>query len=88
MPSGRDNFLRTGLPLLGLVVGGWIGISWMLQGRLDIKGAKEKRLALDLENTPPRPTQTFDLNQELQRLKDKVDIDKYENQKVPRPEDS
>ena len=30
------------------------------------QGAKEKRLALDLENSPPRPSQPFDLDQELQ----------------------
>lgn len=29
------------------------------------QGAKEKRLALDLENRPPRPSQPFDLDQEL-----------------------
>ena len=37
MPSGRENFARTGLPLVGLVVGGWLGISWILQGRFDVK---------------------------------------------------
>ena len=37
MPSGRDTFVRTGLPLIGLVVGGWVGISWILQGRFEIK---------------------------------------------------
>ena len=37
MPSGRDTFVRTGLPLIGLVVGGWLGISWILEGRFEIK---------------------------------------------------
>lgn len=37
MPSGRDTFIRTGLPLIGLVVGGWLGISWILEGRFEIK---------------------------------------------------
>lgn len=37
MPSGRETFVRTGLPLVGLVVGGWLGISWILQGRFDVK---------------------------------------------------
>lgn len=37
MPGGRHPFLRAGVPLLGLTIGGFLGLRFFLQGRLDVQ---------------------------------------------------
>ena len=38
MAARRPNpFLRAGLPMLGLTIGGFLGLRFFLQGRLDVQ---------------------------------------------------
>lgn len=34
---GGNPFLRAGLPMLGLTVGGFLGLRFFLQGRIDVQ---------------------------------------------------
>eukprot|EP00884_Botryococcus_braunii_P008118 jgi/Botrbrau1/17307/Bobra.0015s0060.1 len=71
-----------GLPVLLLVITGSIGLSYFIQGRLDVQAARDR--ALHLHN-PDLPTaEKLTLEQELQKLSRKLDIKNYENKPVPR----
>ena len=35
--AAGNTFVRAGLPLLGLILGGFMGLKFFVQGRLDVK---------------------------------------------------
>lgn len=81
----KDNkFLTAGLPLLGLVVGGWLGISLMVDERLRVRDAAQ---LVDEERLPAAryKAHQFSIEKELARLRDHINIHSYENKPVPRP---
>ncbi|XP_054809039.1 uncharacterized protein LOC129311086 [Prosopis cineraria] len=87
-------FVRYGLPMISLTVLGAIGLGHLLQGSKDIAKVKddqeweitETRKALS--RTGPvdayKPKK-ISLEEELQALQKKVDINKYEYKKIPKP---
>ncbi|KAL4434089.1 hypothetical protein ABPG75_000530 [Micractinium tetrahymenae] len=83
-PRQAHPFLRAGVPLLGLTVGGFLGLRFFLQGRLDVQDAQRKELDLRAPVNKQR-AKKFNLEEELARLRGEVDIDNYENVPVPRP---
>ncbi|KAL4446798.1 hypothetical protein ABPG77_008042 [Micractinium sp. CCAP 211/92] len=85
-PRQAHPFFRAGVPLLGLTIGGFLGLRFFLQGRLDVQDAQRKELDLRAPVNKQR-AKKFDLQEELARLKGEVDIDNYENVPVPRPKE-
>lgn len=78
--------MHVGLPLITLVVVGSVGLSVFVQGKYDIQDAKVQ--VVD-ERAPvaKQRAKKFDLQEELQRLKEHADLNSYENKPVPRPKD-
>lgn len=83
-PRQGYPFLRAGLPLLTLTVGGFLALRLFVQGRLDVQDAQKKELDLRAPVSKQR-AKRFNLEEELARLKGEVDLDNYENKPVPRP---
>ncbi|BDA47414.1 hypothetical protein COCOBI_10-2620 [Coccomyxa sp. Obi] len=71
--------------MLILVTGGSVFLSKLLQGKFDIKDAQNKAADLGLQSQLNKPKAS--LEEELQKLKAKIDLDDYSNKPVPRPED-
>lgn len=85
MAARRPNpFLRAGVPMLGLTIGGFLGLRFFLQGRLDVQDAQRKELDLRAPVSKQR-AKKFNLEEELKRLKGEVDLENYENIPVPKP---
>ncbi|EFN57229.1 hypothetical protein CHLNCDRAFT_143713 [Chlorella variabilis] len=82
--QGVHPFLRAGVPLLGLTIGGFLGLKFFVQGRLDVQDAQARELDLRAPVSKQR-AKRFNLEEELARLKGEVDLEHYENKPVPRP---
>ncbi|KFM23254.1 hypothetical protein F751_3445 [Auxenochlorella protothecoides] len=76
-------FAKAGLPFIVLTVGGWVGLSKTIQGRIDAQEAQTKELNLHAPAAKQR-SKKFDLHEEMDRLRANVDIDHYELKPVPR----
>ncbi|KAL3630066.1 hypothetical protein CASFOL_023050 [Castilleja foliolosa] len=93
----KSPFVRYGLPMISLTVLGALGLGHLLQGSKDIAKVKddqeweiiETRKALS--RTGPvdayKP-KNISLDEELEALKQKVDIDNYEYKKILKPKES
>ncbi|CAN1174275.1 hypothetical protein LINPERPRIM_LOCUS9793 [Linum perenne] len=93
----RYPFVRYGLPMISLTVIGALGLGHLLQGSKDIAKVKddqeweiiETRKALS--RTGPvnayKPKK-ISMEEELQALQQKVNIDNYEYKKIPKPNES
>ncbi|XP_010532724.1 PREDICTED: uncharacterized protein LOC104808680 [Tarenaya hassleriana] len=93
----RHPFVRYGLPMISLTVFGAVGLSQLLQGSKDIAKVKddqeweiiEERKALS--RTGPvdayKPKK-ISIEEELEALQEKLDINEYEYKKIPRPTES
>ncbi|KAI3434803.1 hypothetical protein D9Q98_002860 [Chlorella vulgaris] len=88
MPPPRQPhpFVRAGLPLIGLTIGGFFALQYFLQGRLDVQDAQKTELDLRAPVAKQR-AKKFNLQDELARLKGEVDLSTYENIPVPRPKE-
>ncbi|CAN4087636.1 unnamed protein product [Withania somnifera] len=95
---GRTSpFMRYGLPMISLTLLGSIGLSQLLQGSKDIAKVKddqqweiiERRKALSrLGPVNAHNPKKINLEEELQALQEKVDINDYEYKKIPKPKGS
>ena len=81
----ESKFVKAGLPLLGLVVGGWMGISFLVGERIRVRDAQRH---VDEDTLPPARYKAaqFSIEGELQRLHQHINLHSYENKPVPRPE--
>jgi len=95
---GRTNpFLRFGLPLISLTIFGAVGLAHLQQGRKDMEEVREDREWEAIERTKAlsregplgkfvRPKNSkINLEDELKALQQKIDINKFEYKKIPRP---
>jgi hypothetical protein len=71
--------------MIAFVVGGSVGISFLLDERIRINDASKR---VDEERLPAAKYKAhqFTIEGELQRLKEHIDLSNYENKPVPRPE--
>ncbi|KAK9799405.1 hypothetical protein WJX73_003839 [Symbiochloris irregularis] len=77
--GGQHQFFQRGLPLLLLVIGGSIGISVALQGKFDLKEQQQQTSQVRAgQKTPDQ----LNLEQQLQKVRRQIDIEKYENKKL------
>ncbi|PSC73105.1 cytochrome c oxidase assembly mitochondrial [Micractinium conductrix] len=83
-PRQAHPFVRAGVPLLGLTIGGFAALQFFIQGRIDVQDAQRKELDLRAPVSKQR-AKKFNLEEELARLKGEVDINNYENVPVPKP---
>lgn len=95
---GRTNpFLRFGLPLISLTILGAVGLAHLQQGRKDMEEVREDREWEAIERTKalsregplgkfvkPKSSK-INLEDELKALQQKIDINKFEYKKIPRP---
>mmetsp|Transcript_9340 Transcript_9340/g.23715 ORF Transcript_9340/g.23715 Transcript_9340/m.23715 type:complete len:105 (+) Transcript_9340:480-794(+) len=81
----RSKFVRAGLPLVAFIVGGSVGMSFLLGERIRLRDAS---MHVDEERLPGAKYKAskFTIEAELQRLKDHINLATYENKPVPRPE--
>uniref|UniRef100_A0A2P2ISM8 Uncharacterized protein LOC107413700 n=1 Tax=Rhizophora mucronata TaxID=61149 RepID=A0A2P2ISM8_RHIMU len=92
---GRKHpFVRYGLPMISLTVLGAVGLAHLLQGSKDIAKVKddqeweiiETRKALSRTGpTEAYKPKKISLEEELKALQGKVDINKYEYKRIPKP---
>ncbi|KAL3141798.1 hypothetical protein ABBQ32_004472 [Trebouxia sp. C0010 RCD-2024] len=83
MTQGSRAFLTVGLPLFVLTVSGFYGLSHLVQGKYDVQAQRKKVVDLKVD---PEKQKAFSLEEELQKLRDSVDLNSYENKPVPRTE--
>lgn len=95
---GRTNpFLRFGLPFISLTILGAVGLAHLQQGRKDMEEVREDREWEAIERTKalsregplgkfvkPKSSK-INLEDELKALQQKIDINKFEYKKIPRP---
>lgn len=60
--------LRAGLPLVALTLGGWLGLSFFIKGRLDVEDAR-RRVPDDRMPAATQRSKAFSLEGELARLR-------------------
>ncbi|KAJ9684624.1 hypothetical protein PVL29_016876 [Vitis rotundifolia] len=95
---GRQNpFVKYGVPMISLTVLGSVGLSHLLQGSKDIGKVKDDReweiteAKKALSRTGPigayKPKK-ISMEEELKAVQQKINIDDYEYQPVPRPKES
>ncbi|DBA78342.1 TPA: hypothetical protein ACH3X2_008284 [Trebouxia sp. C0005] len=84
MTQGARAFGTVGLPLFVLTVSGFYGLSHLVQGKFDVQAQRQKVVDLKVD---PEKQKSFSLEEELQKLRNSVDINNYENKPVPRTED-
>lgn len=77
-------FWEAGFPLLILVCGGTWGLATLLQGKFATKEAQNRALAISHTQKGPKRS----LEEELEVLRNRADIENYLNKPVPRPESS
>nr|CAD1838946.1 unnamed protein product [Ananas comosus var. bracteatus] len=87
-------FVRYGLPLISLTVLGSVGLAHLIQGSKEVTKEKDD-LEWEIIETTKALTRTgpvegykpknLSLEEELKALQEKVDINKYEYKKIPRP---
>ncbi|XP_008795403.1 uncharacterized protein LOC103711151 [Phoenix dactylifera] len=92
--SRKYPFLRYGLPLISLTVLGSVGLSHLIQGSKEVTKEKDD-LEWEIIETTKSLTKTgpkdgykpkkISLEEELKVLQQKVDINKYEYKRIPRP---
>lgn len=80
--------MSSGLPFLTLVLGGFAGLAFFIQGKNDVQEAQMKTVT-DHAPAAKQRAKKFDINEELERLKaaQQTAADGYENKPVPRPQD-
>uniref|UniRef100_A0A0D6R4W4 Cytochrome c oxidase assembly protein COX16, mitochondrial n=1 Tax=Araucaria cunninghamii TaxID=56994 RepID=A0A0D6R4W4_ARACU len=93
----KNPFLRFGLPLISLTILGAIGLGHLQQGRKDMQKAREDseweaiKITKALSREGPlgkymKPkSKQINLEDELKALHQKIDINKFEYKKIPRP---
>ncbi|MCL7051616.1 hypothetical protein MKW94_012802 [Papaver nudicaule] len=89
----KSPFLRYGLPLISLTVFGALGLGHLMQGSKDVAKVKDEHeweiieTKKALSRTGPidayKPKK-ISLEEELKAMQKKVDINNYENKKVPK----
>lgn len=88
-------FLRYGLPLISLTVLGSVGLAHLIQGSKEVTKEKDDLEWDIIQNTKAlsrtgpvdggyKPKK-LSLEEELKALKEKVDINKYEYKRIPKP---
>ncbi|KDD76186.1 hypothetical protein H632_c322p0 [Helicosporidium sp. ATCC 50920] len=78
------HLVRGAFPFVALTVAGWLGVSQILQGRIDSQEAHQSAVSAHAPVSKQR-AKAFDLASELERVQSSVDIDDYEYKSVPRP---
>ncbi|KAK7395946.1 hypothetical protein VNO78_16575 [Psophocarpus tetragonolobus] len=90
----KSPFVRYGLPMISLTILGSIGLAQLLQGSKDIAKVKDDQeweiieTKKALSRTGPMNAynpKKISLEDELKALQQKVDINKYEYKKIPKP---
>ncbi|CAL1374265.1 unnamed protein product [Linum trigynum] len=92
----RHPFVRYGLPMISLTVFGALGLGHLLQGSKDIAKVKDDQeweiieTRKELSRTGPVNAynpKKISLEQELQALQQKVNIDDYDYKRIPKPDE-
>ncbi|EGD72343.1 hypothetical protein PTSG_00364 [Salpingoeca rosetta] len=82
-----NPFFRFGLPMLGLVVAGSLGLREFMSLRVTMRDEKARSMTdQEVQKLSNKPKQQFNIEGELRRLQAEMDIDKWEQTRVPRPE--
>lgn len=82
----KNNFFRFGAPFICLVVGGSFGLREFSQIRYDYRKVKFispeelKRQGIEM-----KPRGSITIESEYQKLIDQVNLEDYENKRIPRP---
>ncbi|GAQ85474.1 hypothetical protein KFL_002370080 [Klebsormidium nitens] len=84
--GGGGPFLRFGLPMTVFSVVGFYGLVHLTQGRREMINAHSpaQLQPLNKEGELKSEGKKLDLNEELRKLNEKVNINDYENKPVPK----
>eukprot|EP00039_Didymoeca_costata_P010588 m.142823 g.142823 ORF g.142823 m.142823 type:complete len:93 (+) comp14889_c0_seq3:297-575(+) len=84
----KSPFFTFGLPLVLLTVAGSVGIREFAALRIDAKKRKAHKLSTEeIDALTQRERKNFSIKDEYTRLQDKININEWENKRVPRPEE-
>mmetsp|Transcript_28615 Transcript_28615/g.53636 ORF Transcript_28615/g.53636 Transcript_28615/m.53636 type:complete len:98 (-) Transcript_28615:110-403(-) len=73
------NFVKQGMPMLAFMALGSYGLSKMMTG---------KYISEEAKMTEAAARDNFDLDKELEKMKCELDLDNWENKRIPRPDEA
>ena len=81
----RSKFLRYGLPFISLLVLGSYGLSEFTSIVVRKREEKNRMLTAEEMLSFQKKTEKVDLEEEFKRTNEKLDIERWENKRGPRP---
>ena len=84
----RSRFIRHGLPLLALVVIGSFGLAEFTSIRVQKRDEKNRMLSAEETLRFQKKVQRVDVDEEYQKICRELDLDNWENKRLPRPPDT
>jgi len=86
---GKNKFVSFGLPVVLLTILGSFGIKEFAELRIEHKAKKTHALtASEIQGIKNLEKRAFNMGTEFERLQKKVDIDTWEQKRLPRPGES
>lgn len=81
----RSRFVRHGLPFLALVVLGSFGLSEFTSIRVQKRDEKNRMLSAEETLRFQKKVQKVDVDEEFEKIRRDLDLDNWENKRLPRP---
>mmetsp|Transcript_11265 Transcript_11265/g.13397 ORF Transcript_11265/g.13397 Transcript_11265/m.13397 type:complete len:90 (-) Transcript_11265:301-570(-) len=72
------NFVRNGLPMIAFMAVGSYGLAKLMTGKFISEESRMTEIAAK---------DNFDLDEELEKMKRDLNIDHWENKRIPRPDE-
>ena len=88
MGFSRSKFVRHGLPLLALVVLGSFGLAEFTSIRVQKRDEKNRMLSAEETLRFQKKVQRVDVDEEYQKICKDLNLDNWENKRLPRPPDT
>eukprot|EP00037_Helgoeca_nana_P011333 m.101614 g.101614 ORF g.101614 m.101614 type:complete len:101 (-) comp20767_c0_seq1:1248-1550(-) len=85
----QSKFVQYGVPMILLMVGASFGLREVAAFRIESREERSRKLSVEeIDRMTNTPRKKFSMGDEFERLKADVDIDTWENKRVPRPGES
>eukprot|EP00053_Salpingoeca_punica_P005954 m.57578 g.57578 ORF g.57578 m.57578 type:complete len:90 (-) comp13471_c0_seq2:426-695(-) len=83
----RNKFVKFGLPMIIFMVAGSLGLREFWTLRLYLRDENNRKMTEEEVKKLQQPGRQFNPEQELQALQARIDITKWEQTRVPRPDE-
>eukprot|EP00038_Savillea_parva_P009142 m.181521 g.181521 ORF g.181521 m.181521 type:complete len:99 (-) comp15295_c0_seq1:188-484(-) len=85
----RSKFVQYGVPMVLLMVGASVGLREVAAFRIESREDRARQMSVEeIDRMTNMKRRKFSMETEYQRLQEHVDINSWENKRVPRPGES